>query len=103
MNDYYEFEWQQLRSEVYEYHAERNRKLIEKWCEECNVTSPVGYENNLDGVMTIYTKHPGKLIGKGGKDVEKFKAELKQEFGIYYEVKFVEIRGEIVNIKNKEE
>lgn len=100
----YEDEWQRLRGEILWLQANRNRKLLEKWCQECGVTSPIGYDNDLgNGVMTIYTKHPGALIGRGGKYINKLKAELKQEFGRNYEVKFVEVRGGFVNIKNEEE
>jgi ribosomal protein S3 len=103
MIDEYEKEWQQLRGDILWHNANRNRKLIEKWCQECGVTSPIGYENDLNGVMTIYTEHPGALIGRGGEKIDKFKEELKQEFGRNYEVKFVEVRGGFVNVRNEEE
>lgn len=98
-----EYEWQQLRGEILWHQANRNRKLIEKWCRECGITSPIGYDNDLNGVMTIYTKYPGQLIGRGGEFINKFKADLKEEFGRDYEVKFVEVRGGFVNVKNEEE
>lgn len=103
MIDRLEKEWQELRGEILWHHTNRNKKLIEKWCKECGVVTPIGYDNDLNGVMTIYTQQPGKLIGKKGKDVDKFKADLKEEFGINYEVKFVEVRGGFVNMRNEEE
>lgn len=100
MTDEYELEWQKLRGEILWHNANRNRILIEKWCKECGVTSPIGYDNDLgNGVMTIYTKYPGALIGRGGEKIDKFKADLKEEFGRSYEVKFVEVRGGFVNVK----
>jgi len=50
--------------------------------------------------MTIYAEQPGPLIGRAGVHVYKFKENLKKEFHRDYEIKFVEIHGEIVNCKD---
>lgn len=53
--------------------------------------------------MTIYAEHPGCLIGKAGVYVNKFKDRLKEEFYRDYQIKFVEIRGQIINLNYIEE
>ena len=104
MIDEYENEWQKLRGEVLWHYSNLNKKLIEEWCKECGVTTPIGYDNDSgDGVMTIYAKHPGQLIGRGGEYIDNLKAKLKREFNRNYQVKLVEVRGGFVNIKNEEE
>lgn len=92
-------DFEKFRGEALEYMHNRNKELIEKWCEDCGVTSPIGYYNDLsNGVMTIYTTHPGWLIGLHGMKIGAFVNELEKEFNRKYEVKFVEIRGGFVNV-----
>ena len=43
--------------------------------------------------MEIYTKHPGVLIGKYGKDVKEFQDMLDEEYRGHWKVKFIEVRG----------
>ena len=75
------------------------RRLIENWCKVAHYNRPVGYDISYsDSVITIYAESPGILIGYQGKHVFKFKDILKEKFHKEYKVKFVEIRGEIVNI-----
>lgn len=95
--------WMEIRAESIRISKERNRKLIEDWCRECHVTSPIGYDNNYDGIMTIYTDRPGYLIGKGGESIQKFKEALKQEFHREYEVKLIWVKDGFVNLNIKEE
>lgn len=97
-----ELDWMEFRAKAARYEQERNRKLIEVWCKECGVTTPVGYENDHDGVMTIYTDKPGLLIGRGGEKVNKFHKALKREFNRDYKVKLVEIRGGFANLNIEE-
>lgn len=87
-----------FRGEALEFMHNRNKRLIENWCKSSGVTSPIGYYNDSNGVMTIYTTHPGWLIGKGGEKVDEFTNELEKEFNMKYTVKFVEIKGDFVNI-----
>ena len=94
-------EFEEMRAEVRKYMQDKNRKLIENWCKEAKYTRPVGYFNDLHGTMTIYAEHPGYLIGRAGVHIDKFKESLKEEFYRDYEIKFVEIRGEIVNCKEE--
>lgn len=93
-------EFEEMRYDVHKWMNDRNRKLIEKWCNEAKYTRPVGYYNDLNGTMTIYAEEPGYLIGRSGVYVNNFKKNLKEEFRRDYEIKFVEIRGEIVNEKH---
>lgn len=87
--------------ECLEFSHNQNCKVIEEWCKEAEVESPVGYYNELGKHrMTIYTDKPGYLIGKGGCLVDKFKKRLCEEFYANdYEVRFVEIRGGFANMQ----
>ena len=99
-----EDEWMQFRAEAHEFMHNLHKKLIEDWCAECKVTTPVGYYNDMyNGVMKIYTDKPGYLIGMKGSKVKQFEAALEQEFHKPYKVEFIEIRGSFVNINPKED
>ena len=98
---YDEDNWMALRAEAHEFMHNKHKKLIEDWCAECKVTAPIGYYNDHNGTLTIYTDRPGYLIGKGGEKVTKFEEVLTKEFSKPYKVKFIEIRGGFVNISPK--
>ena len=99
----YDEDFEMFRAEALAFAHNRNKTLIEKWCKDCGVTSPVGYDNNMgEGIMTIYTRQPGALIGKGGSKVDAFKADLEKEFNRKYRVKFVEVEH-FVNITTENE
>ena len=77
-------------------------RTIESWCRATHYKRPVGYDiDYFNNVITIYAELPGVLIGCQGKHVFKFEDILKEIFHKEYKVKFVEIRGKIVNINNK--
>lgn len=94
-DDYMNYE--NFIGEALELMHNKHKELIEKWCKESGVTTPVGYYNNHSGTIKIYTDRPGWLIGKGGENVNKFKDELEKEFNMKYNVEFIEIKGGIVN------
>lgn len=97
---YDEDDWMEFRAEAHEFMHNRHKKLIEDWCVECKVTTPIGYYHDyLNKIITIYTDRPGYLIGKGGEKVKKFEEAFSKEFGKPYKVKFVEVRDGFVNIK----
>ena len=94
-----ENEWQQFRGEALEFMRNLETKLIEDWCAECNVTTPVGYYFDLSKkVVTIYTDHPGYLIGMKGSKVKQFQDAVQKELRLPYSVEFVEIRGGFANV-----
>lgn len=100
MEDYEEKRFQEFRNECIIFTKNREKAVIEKWLEKIGYTEPVGYACSLsDREMTIYTTRPGVLIGKAGNSVKEFKAMLTEEFCGIWNVKFVEIRGDFVNIK----
>ena len=45
-----------------------------------------------NGVLNIYTNHPGVLIGVARKNVDKLKVALRREFRHDYDVYFHEVR-----------
>jgi ribosomal protein S3 len=93
----------EFRAQCHEFVHNQHKQLIEDWCKECKVTTPIGYYNDYQGTLTIYTDYPGYLIGRGGEKVRKFEETLSKEFGKPYKVKFIEVRGGFVNIKSEEE
>lgn len=97
----YDDSFERFRGECLEYNHNKNCNMIEEWCKEAGVTSPVGYYNELEKhIITIYTNKPGYLIGMGGCLVNKFKKRLCEQFyANEYEVKFVEIRGGFANME----
>ena len=77
-------------------------RIIENWCKEAHYERPVGYDLDYSNlVATIYAELPGILIGYQGKHVFKFQDILKERFHRECQVKFVEIRGKIINLNNK--
>jgi hypothetical protein len=98
-----ENEWQQFRGEALEFMRNLETKLIEDWCAECKVTTPVGYYFNMyKKVVTIYTDRPGYLIGMKGSKIKQFEAAVEKELRMPYKVEFVEIRGGFANVDKKE-
>lgn len=94
-----EEEWQEFRAKCLEVARTIEQRLIEQWCKESNVKTPVGYYRDcVKHVFTVYTNRPGELIGKGGKNIEKFKADLLEEYKHEYDVKIVEVRGGFANL-----
>lgn len=76
-------------------------RIIENWCKAAHYSRPVGYDIDYsDCVVTIYAEHPGILIGLHGKHIFKVEEILKETFHKDIKVKFVEIRGKIVNFNN---
>ena len=99
MFDYDEDNFERVRYDALNYMYNKNKTIIENWCNECGMDEPVGYYNDLSKhELTIYTTRCGVMIGKAGKHINKVKEVLKEEFGRDYDIKFVEIRGNIVNI-----
>lgn len=95
----YDDSFEEMRSEALNYCANKNKVIIENWCKDCGMNEPVGYYNDLSKhELTIYTTRCGVMIGKAGKHIDTVREVLKEEFGRDYDIKFVEIRGDIVNI-----
>lgn len=93
-----DLEWMQAREDASIYMKNRNTKIIDAWCSEAHVTSPVGYYNDLDGCITVFTDCPGALIGRAGTLVEKYKIQFNEEFHKDYKINFIEVRGGFANI-----
>ena len=96
-----EIDFECFIGECLEYMANKNRKVLEKWCKQIGCDEPIGYYNKLGcgRTMIIYTTRPGALIGYKGKNVELLKEMLNKEFHCdNYKVEFIEIKGDIVNI-----
>lgn len=94
--------WQEMREEAHRFAAEQNETALKRWFDAIGFKGTVGYYNNLrDRIFTIYTTHPGVLIGKGGSGVETFEKILNEMWWpkCEYKVEFVEIRGGFFDTK----
>lgn len=89
--------FERMRNEVHNWAANRERKFLEDWCVEAKLKEPVGYDFVYGEGFTIYTNHPGILIGKTGILVNKYRDRLKEEFGKDNDIKFVEIKNGFAN------
>lgn len=74
--------------------------LLNEWCREAQETSPVGYYNNLfEHELTVYTRSPGRMIGKSGLLITKYQEMFSQAFHADYSVNISEIKGGFANLK----
>lgn len=80
-----------FRAEVHEWVRNRERNFLEDWCKEAKINEPVGYKYRSGEGFTIYTNHPGIMIGKAGVLYNKYKERLQSEFGKNDKIQFVEI------------
>lgn len=94
---YDEDAFMKMREDAIDFMRKRYETILNKWCEEAKVETPVGYYDNHNGVFEIYTDKPGHMIGKGGELYNKFAAILSEEFHRNYQIKFVEVRGGFAN------
>lgn len=97
VNDEFDTQFEELRNEVHKWAKNRERKFLEDWCVEAGLEEPVGYDYVYGEGFTIYTKHPGILIGKAGILVNKYRYRLKEDFGKDNNIKFVEIKNGFAN------
>lgn len=89
--------FERMRNEVHNWTKNRERKFLEDWCAEAGLKEPVAYDYEYHKGFTIYTNHPGILIGKVGILVNKYRDRLKEEFGKDNDIKFVEIKNGFAN------
>ena len=97
IDDEVDAQWEEMREEAHKWAVNRERKFLEDWCAEAGLKEPVAYDYKYHKGFTIYTKHPGILIGKAGSLVNKYRDKLKEEFGKDNDIKFVEIKNGFVN------
>ena len=92
-------EFEELRGKVLEEMDERNKRVLKHFFFRIGNKGIVGYENKLGKKkFIVWTDKPGILIGKGGKNVDILKEELKKEFDRDYDVEFKEIKGKMIVI-----
>ena len=93
----YDDNFQKIRAEINAWAINRERKFLEDWCIEAKLNEPIGYDFVYGEGFTIYTNHPGVLIGKAGSLIIKYRDRLKEEFGKDNEIKFIEIKNGFAN------
>lgn len=93
----YNTDFQKFRAEINDWARNRECEFLEDWCTEAKLKEPVGYDFVYGEGFTIYTNHPGILIGKAGMLVNKYRDRLKEEFGKDNDIKFVEIKNGFAN------
>lgn len=99
---YIEDEFQKFRCEIYRWARHREEKFLESWCKEAHVDTPVGYHFDYCKGFTIYTDHPGYLIGKEGKLIHKYIGKMRKEFGVKDAgIELIEVRTGFANYRKK--
>ena len=90
--------WQNFREDCLRAAKERDDSIVREWLNKIGYHEIVGYYLSSDHVAKIYTKHPGILIGRAGRNVADFEEMLSSEFGGVWKTEFVEVRGGFVNV-----
>lgn len=92
-----EMAWLDFRAECNEFAKNKAEAVIKKWLDKIGYNETVGYYRDIrNHTMEIYTRNPGMLIGKEGKDVYEFQRMLSEEYSGEWKVKFIEVRGGFV-------
>lgn len=73
------------------------REYLSKKLKDAAVANIVVERNNKRANVKIATARPGVIIGQGGKDIEKLRAELKKLIGEDVYVQIVEIKNPDMN------
>ena len=89
--------FERTREEVHNWAVNREHKFLENWCTEAGLKEPIAYDYDYNKGFTIYTNHPGILIGRAGCLVNKYRDKLKEEFGKNNDIKFVEVKNGFAN------
>jgi hypothetical protein len=91
-------DFMELREFCYKTAREKHKSILDAWCKEAKVKTPVGYYlDPSDGIYYIYTNKPGYLIGRKGCLVDKYQQILQSQFSNMKSIKFVEIKGGFSN------
>lgn len=93
----YEFDptnnWMAVRAEAIRYTNELRIKPILDFMKEKSFNETIAYEYNAkDTELVIYTTRPGIWIGPSGREVNRLKEILKDNFKHHVEVSFKEIK-----------
>lgn len=72
------------------------KSIIERWCKEANVHSPICYNINNGSygdinapTMIVYSVEVDKLLGEGNKIFDKYSAELNDYFTNYLDNSYI--------------
>ena len=69
-------------------------KVMEKWLKEAKLKEDIQYNIDYDEkIVTIYTTHPGYLIGMRGRLIEKYNSIMQKKWDSFAGFKFVEMWG----------
>lgn len=73
------------------------RDTIKSWMNEVGCRETVGYWYDYGNRnLVLYTNSPGRLIGKGGKNIEVLRNKLKEQMVGNWTVELSEIKGGFV-------
>lgn len=72
------------------------KTIIEKWCKEANIKSPITYnisngsygDLGINASMIIYTTEVNKMLGESGNLFEKYSAELNDYFTNFLDTEY---------------
>ena len=96
----YDESWESFREEMLSYAKNKEENLIKKWLNNigCKNITIGYYRDSSNNIMEISTRKPGMLIGKAGANVEKLENMLSEEYRGVWKVRFIEVRGDFINI-----
>lgn len=84
---------------VFDYIGSKTTELLNAWCKEANVSTPVGYNNDLlNHQLNVFTMRPGMMIGRTGSLVNKYQAKFSEAYHVDYSIRFIEIRDGFANL-----
>ena len=83
-------DFQILREEIARINREKEKNFLTQFMKEARVKE-IAYIYKKGSGFTIYTTHPGYLIGKGGILIDKYKKILKKEFSPSDDIKIIDI------------
>lgn len=93
-----EMAWNEFRAKCNQEAQDRNDNIIKSWLHKIGYKSTVGYYFNFTyHIVEIYTRHPGQLIGKEGRNIDDLEKMASDRYGGEWEVRFTEVRGGFVD------
>lgn len=86
-------DWMNIRADAIKYCRELRTTPIMDFMKEKSFNETIAYEyNTKDTELTIYTTRPGIWIGPRGREVNRLREILKENFGHDVEVNIKEIK-----------
>lgn len=91
--------FEELRAAVHKETYDQLHTLLTEHLKSIHYTGVVQYGIDYSRhILKLYSQSPGRLIGKGGKDVDTLQCKLSDKFKNTWSVEFVEVHGYCINV-----